>query len=297
MTIPQSVLENWTNYETAAIDSARETHNRVRELLESSSELSSVDFETFLQGSYANTTLVRGRGDVDIVVKLDQTWQSDLSRLDTGEKELYTDNTSSPSYQWPEFRSDVINVLKSQYGSDAIVEGDKAIELDASSLSLGADIVVCLQYRRYESLTSYPGEYTEGIVFWTQEENEKIVNYPKQHRENGADKHEETNERYKPTVRMFKNARNSMDEKGILTKDRAPSYFVECLLYNVPSGEYKNDLTERYLSILEYLEENPIGEFQCQNELLPLFGPDSTQWSVDEANSFITGLRSLYEDW
>ena len=35
---------------------------------------------------------------------------------------------------------------------------------------------------------------------------------------------------------MFKAARNRLVEKKMLTKSEAPSYFIECLLYNVPDG-------------------------------------------------------------
>jgi hypothetical protein len=259
--------------------------------------LSGCDFETFLQGSYANTTLVRGSGDVDIVVRLNETWSSDLSRLDPVERERYQNNTSSASYSWANFRSDVLSVLRSTYSRGAVSEGDKAIEIDTDSLPIGADVVVCLQHRRYTSLPVYPGEFRTGIAFWTRSSNEKIVNFPEQHIENGTSKQSRTNDRYKETVRMFKNARNTMDDRGLLSKDRAPSYFIECLLYNVPASAYSYDLQDRYVSIVQHLQNASIGDYDCQNELLPLFGSDSTQWSTRDANAFIRNLARLYDNW
>lgn len=297
MAIPERVLDNWTNYETAAIGSAQETHERIRNALEGSSQLSGHDFETFLQGSYANTTLVRGSGDVDIVARLNETWSSDLSRLHPVEQERYQNNTSSASYSWAEFRSDVLDVLKSTYGTGAILEGDKAIEVDTDSLPMGADVVVCMQHRLYTSLEVYPGEFETGIAFWTLSGNEKIINFPEQHIENGASKQSRTNDRYKETIRMFKHARNEMDDRGLLSKDRAPSYFVECLLYNVPDGAYEYGLQSRYVSIVEHLQADSIGDYVCQNELLSLFGSDSTQWSTRDANAFIRNLAHLYDNW
>jgi hypothetical protein len=297
MAIPEHVLDNWTNYQTAAISSAQETHDRIRGALEGSSVLAGHEFETFLQGSYANTTLVRGSGDVDIVVQLNETWLSDLSQLDSVEKERYRNNTSSASYSWANCRSDVLDMLTSRYGAGAIIKGDKAIEVDTDSLPIGADVVVCQQYRLYRSLPAYPGEFEQGIVFWPRSSNEKIINFPKQHIENGADNQSRTNDRYKETARMIKNARNTTDERGLLSKDRAPSYFIECLLYNVPASEYSYGLQDRFVSIVEYLMEDSIGDYQCQNELLPLFGSDSTQWSTRNANSFITNLSRLYNNW
>jgi len=297
MAIPESVLNNWTNYQTAAINSAQETHNRIRGALERSSTLSGLDFGTFLQGSYANTTLIRGSGDVDIVVRLNDTWSTDLSRLDSVEKERYRKNTSSASYSWADFRSDVLDVLRSTYGAGAVEEGDKAIEVDTDSLPMGADVVVCIQHRLYTSLPVFPGEYEKGIAFWTLSGGEKIVNFPEQHRDNGADKQSQTNNRYKETVRIFKNARNTTDERGLMLKDRAPSYFVECLLYNVPASAYTYGLQDRYVSIVQHLQEDSLGDYVCQNELLSLFGSDSTQWSTRDANAFVRNLAQLYDNW
>lgn len=297
MAIPENVLDNWTNYQTAAISSAKETHERIRGALEGSSRLSGHDFDTFLQGSYANTTLVRGSGDVDIIVRLNETRLSDLSRLDPVEKERYRSNTSSASYSWSDFRSDVLDVLTSRYGRGALREGDKAIEVDTDSLPIGADVVVCIQYRLYTSLPVYPGVFEKGIVFWTRGSGEKIINFPEQHIENGVEKQSRANNRYKETVRMFKNARNAMDERGLMSKDRAPSYFIECLLFNVPASQYTYNLQNRYVSIVEYLMDDSINSYECQNGLLPLFGSDSAQWSVRNANSFISNLGNLYNNW
>jgi len=297
MAIPESVLDNWTNYRTAAVTSAQDTHERIRGALERSSQLSVHDFETFLQGSYANTTLVRGSGDVDIVVRLNETWSSDLSRLGPVEQERYQNNTSSASYSWAEFRSDVLDVLRSTYGAGAIAEGDKAIEVHTDSLPMGADVVVCLQHRLYTSMPAYPGEFETGIAFWTLSGNEKIVNFPEQHIDNGSTKQSRTNDRYKETIRMFKNVRNEMDDRGLLAKDRAPSYFIECLLYNVPASAYTYDLQDRYVSIVQHLQGDSIGDYACQNELLPLFGSDSTQWSTRDANAFVRNLARLYDNW
>lgn len=297
MTIPTGVLDNWTNYESAAIESARSTHTRIRNCLENSSALTDIDFETFLQGSYANTTLVRGSGDVDIVVKLEQSWQSDLSRLDLDEKREYGDNVSSATYSWDRFKSDVVDVLETNYGSESIELGDKAIEVDTDSLPIGADVVVCIEFRQYVSIDEYPGNYIEGIVFWNESTDERIENFPMAHRRNGEAKQEETNGRYKETVRLFKNARNKLVERDWIEKEEVPSYFVECLLYNVPPGLYVNDLTERYEQIVGHLQGATIENYRCQNEIHELFGPEPTQWTIDNAEKFISQLQGLYSEY
>lgn len=297
MAIPSGVLENWTKYETAAIDSAKTTHQRIRDGLENSSNLEGVAFDTFLQGSYANTTLIRGSGDVDIVVKLTQSWMSNLSNLTLDEKSRYSENTDSAGYSWSHFKSEVIDVLRSRYSGGTVEVGDKAIEVDTDSLPFGADVVVCMEFRQYSSIEEYPGDYIEGIVFWNEATEERIENFPRRHRSNGESKQEETDGRYKETVRLLKNARQAIVDRGWMDKEVAPSYFIECLLYNVADDQFHNDLDERYLNILTYLEQASIEEFRCQNEVHQLFGRESTQWSVEDAETFIDNLRRLREEY
>ena len=62
------------------------------------------------------------------------------------------------------------------------------------------------------------------------------MSYPQQHHQRGLKKEKATNERFKRTIRMFKAARNQLVSKRALTKEDAPSYFIECLLCNVPDG-------------------------------------------------------------
>ena len=53
---------------------------------------------------------------------------------------------------------------------------------------------------------------------------------------------------------MFKAARNRLVDKGALTKDDAPSYFIECLLYNVPDHLFEDKLAPTYTGILDWLK-------------------------------------------
>jgi hypothetical protein len=106
-----------------------------------------------------------------------------------------------------------------------------------------------------------------------------------------------TNGRYKETVRLFKNARNKLVERNWIEKEEVPSYFVECLLYNVPPGQFVNDLTERYEQIVDHLQGATIEDFRCQNEIHELFGPEPTEWTIDNAEMFIRQLQRLYSDY
>jgi hypothetical protein len=64
------------------------------------------------------------------------------------------------------------------------------------------------------------------------------VNFPKLHAQACTDKHQVTKSWYKPTVRIFKNMRNRMIDKGIISDELAPSYYIEGALWNVPVEKF-----------------------------------------------------------
>lgn len=299
MAIPSNQLETWSKYESAATKSAKQTREKIENTLRTKNSVLSekdIGFNVILQGSYKNDTIIRGSSDVDILVILEDSYGADLSELSSSEKERWRRNSGEVEYSWKNFRSDVLKELRSTYGRSSIEEGDKAIELETGSLPLGADVVVCRNHRKYWSYQNSSGQYAEGIEFWTLN-NSKIVNFPEQHYVKGVEKHSDTDKKYKSTIRIFKNARNKLVEEDMISKEEAPSYFIECLLYNLDSSNYVWDKQERFKNILEHLEKDSISGYECQNELLELFGSESTQWSTRKANKFIKNLRRLWEDW
>ena len=93
---------------------------------------------------------------------------------------------------------------------------------------------------------------------------------------------------------MFKAARNQLVGKRALTKDDAPSYFIECLLYNIPDDLFAPKLAPAYTGILAWLKTAKLKDFQCQNGLVPLFGRQRDFGSPGRAGWFgrITSRRS-----
>jgi hypothetical protein len=133
-----------------------------------------------------------------------------------------------------------------------------------------------------------------------QSENRWIVNYPKIHYDNGVTKNSasSTNGWYKPTVRLFKNARTYLVNIGDIPADLAPSYFLECLLYNVPDDKFGSDFQSTFCNVINWLLlEADFSQFVCQNEELHLFGNTPEQWSEDKARRFLQAMVKLWEDW
>ena len=68
--------------------------------------------------------------------------------------------------------------------------------------------------------------------------------------------------RYKPNIRVLKNARNSAG-------NTFPSYFLECLVYNVPVRFFEPRFAPTFRNVVDYLaaaDDETLGSFCCQNE-------------------------------
>jgi hypothetical protein len=288
MGIPESQLETWAHQ--GAVATAKKTHESIRSVLNSFDWPDGVNFEIYLQGSYKNDTNIRSDMDVDVVIQLNSIFNSNL----TEEQKAYL-GLSPSSYNWGDFRSDILDILRDYYGFGMIVEGNRAIKIKASAGRLPADVLVCSTYRKYKSLSAF--DYIDGVTFWTRIENRQVVNYPKAHYENGVKKHQYTANHYKPTVRMFKNIRNYLEEKHYLTKGLTPSYFLECLLYNVPDEMFDNSFQDTFCNAINWLAEEKLDNFVCQNEHVLLFGNTPEQWTAASAEAFIKSAINLWKDW
>lgn len=164
----------------------------------------------------------------------------------------------------------------------------------ATGISLDADVVPVLRYRYYTDRSNYE----DGICFY--ENSALTFNFPEQHISVGEDLNNSTDGEYNKTVRLFKNARNKLVHENALQKSTVPSYFIECLLSNVPDAVITtDDLQERYLRVIEVWNDAEDEELTPQHDVANrhLFGDDPQQWNVDD---FVTGVESffdLYQNW
>ncbi len=232
MPIPESQLERWSHQ--GATESSAAAYQAVRNAIERSAKLQTHSVEVYLQGSYRNSTNIRGESDVDIVVQSRATFFYNVEQLSGADRQT-VEALPAATYGWDEFRADVLAALISYFGAPRVVDRNKCITvLNAGGIGISADVVPAFTHRRYiRSLT-----YVEGIAFRTQRDHRLIVNYPKQHYDNGVDKQDRTGSEFKATVRIYKNARSDLVDKGAMTEALAPSYFIECLMFNVPDSVF-----------------------------------------------------------
>jgi len=157
-----------------------------------------------------------------------------------------------------------------------------------------------MQYRKYRRFRSiHDQDYVEGMIFYVPDESRWVVNYPKLHYNNGVKKNAQstTNGWYKPVVRLFKNARTYLINRHVIATDLAPSYFLECLLYNVPDRNFGTSYQNTFYNVVNWLAKADCSPFLCQNEQLMLFGNSPEQWSTTKAKQFIGELIKLWSAW
>lgn len=240
-------------------------------------------YDVFLQGSYKNNTNLRRDSDVDVVIQLAVRLRprvAEISGLQLEQDQAHR----SACERWQSFRDQVLKALRATYGTKAVTPGRKSLKLAKGKIPASADVVVTL---RYET----------GLAFYLPGERRWVVSYPQQHYSRGLRKELATNGRFKQTIRMFKAARNHLVENHAIRDRTAPSYFIECLLYNVPHGLFRPRFGQSYCGIVEYLAAASLQQFKCQNGVRELFGPSRDLWSVDEAQRFVRALGRLWEKW
>ena len=291
MGISETQLETWSGQ--GSVTNSANTYASIRTGLSSHTWPKEMCYEVYLQGSYANTTNIRGDSDVDVVVESNSIYYSDL------EEHLKPNIGWSPGkHSYSDFRREVIAALTSYYGSHLVdASGGKAIKVLPGSTSnrLKADVLPCASYRRYEAVRVI----AEGITFWNQHTHEQIINYPKLHIRNGEQKNGpyRTSTWYKRSVRMFKNARLQIIGNDDSLRNRFPSYFVECLFYNVPDNYFGYSYQRTYVQVVDYLtaafRNGAADKFTTQSGQHWLFGSHSVQWSKDNASVFVSRLATL----
>ena len=301
MAISEMQLEAWTGL--GAVQAAEASYAAVRNALASVAAVRYKDagrsYDVYLQGSYKNNTNIRGDSDVDVVVELQSTFGYDLDELHPSEKaRFHQEHSGSATYHLEEFREDVLYALRLYFGAGSVTEGDKAIKIAGAAGRLPADVVVCLEYHKYTHYLEGARRYVPGIRFYTQKDHRRVINYPTLHYDNGVAKNKATNERYKPAVRMFKNARNYMESNGLLAKNAAPSYFVQCFLYNAPDKAFSGNLQDAFFNVVSSLvgrfTDGTADAFMCQNGQVPLFGDTPEQWSQSNAIALLSALLKLW---
>ena len=236
MAIPESQLETWS-HQGATVGSAQ-TYTSIQTALGNHPWPPDMGSPTvYLQGSYRNHTNIRGDSDVDAVAENGRIFYSKLTHL-----QLQQAGWPTGAFTWADFNAKVYAALVGYYGTGLVTQGNKCINVGGENNRLNADVLPCCEYK---SFGPNHRTHVSGITFWTQS-GVQVVNYPKLHHDNGAQKNASCNRNFKPLIRVLKNARNR-------AQSNFPSYFLECLLYNVADSQYSGSYQTMFYNILSTL--------------------------------------------
>ncbi|MFF4345466.1 hypothetical protein ACFY00_36845 [Kitasatospora sp. NPDC001540] len=182
------------------------------------------------KGSWANNTNVSSDSDMDIKVEFTRrSFRGAVTGM--GFVDLYLQNNEYSGRWTPEeFRSELGIALKTVSTN---VDSSHNVAFYVPSVPGSrpdTDVVPCFTY--FSRPTTLFGVDQQGTVVFTKD-GKHIVNWSQQQLVNGREKNNDTGRRYKYVVRVLKAVENELSAMGVI-KD-LPSYFMECLIYNVPN--------------------------------------------------------------
>lgn len=296
MAIPESQLQTWSAQ--GSITQSAATYDAIKTVLnDSGSPYYSKAFSIFLQGSYGNNTNVWKDSDVDIIIRLNQTFYSDLSALEEDAKSTFNTTYADVKYGFPDFRTEVFDWLTKRFGSD-VTKGKKAIFIKGNSGRRDADVLVCAKLRRYRKGSSgTDNQYDEGICFFLPDST-RVVNFPEQHRENCTTKHKNSDEWFKKIVRVYKSMRNRMVEDGYLAAGVAPSYFIEGMLWNVPNDRFGSSFEDSFVNSFNWVNNSDKTQLACANDLYWLIREGvGNCWRRTDFEAYLLGVQKYWNEW
>lgn len=290
----ENQLTSWTRPPSDSEQTKLENSERmVRDAINSDEKLKKKSTETFGQGSYANNTNVRLNSDIDINVRYTGGFYFNLPANKTREDFGLNNPTS---YSCSEFKDDVENALVNKFGRSEVVRNDKCITIKGNSFRIETDVVPTWNYRRYSS----DGNFVLGAKFFS-DKGIDVVNYPKQHIENGINKNNNTSRRFKRLTRLHRKLRYKMRDDGIAVSDNITSFLIECLVWNVPNSKIDNyySWTDRLKQSIIHIYEQTKEQETCDewgevSELLYLWR-GNRKWSRTDVNEYMMQLWNYME--
>jgi hypothetical protein len=259
--IPLSCIEKVTAVPTQSkIEKVKNLHIYIRDIL-------GENYHTFLQGSYRNDTAIADINDVDIVAIRKNTYSGQHAPRNC-ESKVYWETI----FQEIEKKLSCPNI----YSWTLNNRGDKCIPLETAELS--ADIVPAVQ------IQDQPEE--DPIAIYSFRSSIEKVNYPRTHYDNGVNKNNSTNQKYKPTVRMFKYwAKNNIDNKDIIS-----SYKMESLVYSVGNEFFSNDFPTNFILVGTRICD----KLNSANDVRSVCGTESIldNWDINNKKDFYLKLSS-----
>lgn len=283
-------LQRWSEPPSKTeIEKCERAERMIKEAISSDEKLSRMKVKVFAKGSYANRTNIPSDSDVDIGVINQNQYFNKYPDGKTKEDFNFIDS----SYHFEEYFLDVAKAIENKFGKTEVTIADKCIKIRSNTCRVDADVVPHFVRRLYNQ----SGTYREGVSIKTSGGN-FIYNWPDQDYSNGVAKNERTARGYKKLVRILKSVRSEMENEGIASAQKAKSFLVSCLAYNVPDIYFeKETYTEILVGSLDYLinmtaDNNNVDKWTEVNEVKYLFH-SSQPWKLEEVHGFLKDAKKF----
>jgi len=296
MAIPEEQLTTWA--QIGAQTTSKDTYATVKLALDNDdAAYHGKTYKVFLQGSYGNDTNIYKESDVDVVMRLDSIFTYDIASLPQREQDVFKAIHPDATYTHNDFRKDVLRVLYDRFDDD-VEPGTKAVKINPRHTRRKADVLIAIPHRKYSRFTAIGNDDQVTGISFHKSDGTRVVNYPKQHRENLTTKNQATNEWFKHIIRIFKNARQKLIAQGVIEAGVAPSYYIEGLLYNVPNDNFGTSYKDSMVSAINWLNQADRSKFICANGQYKLLdGNTDVTWNTKNCDAFLNGLVGLWKGW
>lgn len=285
----ESIFSTWSKGPSATEKARAENAERqIRQAILNSEKLQNRNISVFTQGSYRNRVNVRQDSDVDIGVLCFDTYFPEYP--DDNVKAKMAESFIPATYEYATFKNDLEEALVTRFGRASVTRGSKAFDIKANSYRVESDVAAFFEHRRYTSATHYhsgvemiPDNYSPP----------RIKNWPEQHYNNGVTKNTQTSRRYKRVARILKSLSNEMATNGIQSAKDAPSFLIECLVFNAPNHCFDYPSFKPMVrDVLASLYNDTLNDKKCSewgevNELKYLFR-SSQPWTRQSAHQFLS---------
>lgn len=288
MNVSEDTLLTWSKgpSQTEA-DKCGHAEAAVRKAIKADDRLASLDISVFAQGSYKARTNVRLNSDVDICIRYDGQLFPDYPAGTTHA----TFGNSPATIPFSDFKNMVHTALRNYFGVAGVARGNKAFDVHANTYRIAADVVPTFEHRRYKQHSDATHSYLSGVALLT-DSGQLIKNWPQQTYDNGVERNKRSGRKYKRLIRILKRLRDKMQDTGPAAAATAPSFLIECLVWNSELAAF--DRTS-YTDILRHVlastwnctrDDIACNEWGEVNELKYLFRTDQP-WTRRQAHAFL----------
>lgn len=282
MNISENQLASWSRPVSTTED--QKCKNSISQISAAVKAVFGDKVSVFLQGSYRNNTNVRLDSDVDIVVRYNEVFFSQIFWLSDDQRKDFNRNYSDATYTFSQFKDDIEKLLDKEFFS--VHRKNKCIKVDGNSNRVNADVVPCFPFKRFRTASEVEAEGIKLIG----DDYSSNDSFPDQHYQNGVSKTNNTNRMYKRIVRILKCMKNNLIDTDTIQKDLVSSFLIESLVFNVPnyqfvSGDYSRSLKNVISVIYNDLgKEERVKEYVEVSDLKYLFRSNDNS---KEAREFI----------